>query len=419
MPVRSQPALPDATLPTKRRSTAPSKPRQPASSPRPRAARSKAQAPSAHTTPPVEQKTTEFALPPEAVRRSVAQHLLAYYRTTARKLPWRDSPTGYGVWVSEMMLQQTQVATVLPYYQRWMSRFPTLESLANATEADVLALWQGLGYYARARALHAGAQYVLRTRDGQLPRSASELRALPGIGPYTAGAIASIAFEEPAPIVDGNVIRVLCRVFGLSGSPMHQPLKSFLWQLAEALIPRNDARDFNQALMEFGAMCCTPKNPLCRECPLRKQCFAHANNAVERLPELPERPKTTQVVNVAALVRRGNQVLVGQLPANASRWASMWQFPNVNLDPQESESDGLRRALDTWFQTAGTIGARLHSLQHSVTRYRITVHLYEVTLQDEPRPGACQAVAWGDLNHLTQLAMPAAHRKLASRVLTG
>src|SRR5690606_37560916 len=126
------------------------------------------------------------------------------YRTTARKLPWRDNPTGYGVWFSEMMLQQTQVATMLPYYQRWMSRFPTLESLAKATEADVLALWQGLGYYARARALHAGAQYVLETRDGQLPRSAGELRALPGIGPYTAGAIASIAFEEPAPIVDGN-----------------------------------------------------------------------------------------------------------------------------------------------------------------------------------------------------------------------
>lgn len=398
----------------------PSPQRPTASSPRSRTSRSNAQATHTHTTPPAEAAAvTQLTLPPETVRRNVAQHLLAYYRTTARKLPWRDNPTGYGVWVSEMMLQQTQVATVLPYYQRWMSRFPTLESLAKATEADVLALWQGLGYYARARALHAGAQYVLETRDGQLPRSAGELRALPGIGPYTAGAIASIAFEEPAPIVDGNVIRVLCRVFGLTGSPMHQPLKGFLWQLAEALIPPNDARDFNQALMEFGAMCCTPKNPLCRECPLRKQCYAHTNNAVERLPALPERPKATQVVNVAALVRRGDRVLVGQLPADASRWASMWQFPNVNLDDQEPESEGLQRALRTWCGTSGHVGARLHSLQHSVTRYRITVHLYEVTLHDAPGPGLCQALVWGDHHQLTQLAMPAAHRKLASRVLAG
>lgn len=351
--------------------------------------------------------------------------LLGYYAGTARKLPWRDNPTGYAVWVSEMMLQQTQVATVLPYYQRWMARFPTLESLAHASQADVLSLWQGLGYYARARALHAGAAHVVNVRDGQLPTSAAELRALPGIGPYTAGAIASIAFEQPSPIVDGNVIRVLCRVFGLAGSPMHQPLKGFLWELAEALIPRGQARDFNQALMEFGALCCTPRSPLCQGCPLQQHCHAYKHGAVARLPELPERPKATPVVNVAALVRRGTRVLVGQLTSDAPRWASMWQFPNVDLTTSEagtateSETRAVARALEAWCGVHADIGVRLHSLQHSVTRYRITVHLYEATLEEEPTARGCQAVAWCDLGELESLAMPAAHRKLASRALTG
>lgn len=387
--------------------------------PAPPLVRPNAQAKNAKVTSRRERSPVSGApvLPDPSVRRDFAQVLLGYYRNVARKLPWRDNPTGYGVWVSEMMLQQTQVATVLPYYKRWMERFPTLESLAAAPQADVLAMWQGLGYYARARALHAGAAHVLRVHEGQLPRTANELRALPGIGPYTAGAIASIAFEQPAPIVDGNVIRVLCRVFGLRGSPMHQPLKAYLWQLAEALIPPSAARDFNQALMEFGALCCTPKNPLCNECPLKKQCRAFAERAVDRYPELPERPKVTPVVNVAALVRRGDRLLVGQLPADAPRWASMWQLPNVDLETQESEAAGLARALRTWCNTGGAPAGPRYYLQHSVTRYRITVNLLEVSLDAEPSPNYCQALLWQDARELAALAMPAAHRKLASRVL--
>lgn len=367
--------------------------------------------------PMASEVVSDLRLPSAAVRRAFSNALLAYYRAVARKLPWRDNPTAYGVWVSEMMLQQTQVATVLPYYKRWMDRFPTLESLADAPQADVLGLWQGLGYYARARALHAGAAHVLNACDGQLPRTARELQLLPGIGPYTAGAIASIAFEQPAPIVDGNVIRVLCRVFGLPGSPLHQPLKAFLWELAEALIPAGAARDFNQALMEFGALCCTPKSPLCQECPLRKQCRAFAEHAVSRYPELPDRPKTTPIVNVAALIRRDDRILVGQLPSNAPRWPSMWQLPNVNLEPQESEAAGIERALRLWCTTTGRVGARVQTLQHSVTRYRITVNLFEIELSAEPTNLYCQALVWQDLHDLSKLAMPAAHRKLATRVL--
>lgn len=364
-------------------------------------------------------ETTELRLPDATVRRTFAQLLLEYYRRTARRLPWRDNPTAYAVWVSEMMLQQTQVATVLPYYKRWMERFPSLESLAKAPQAEVLGLWQGLGYYARARALHAGAVHVFEVRDGQLPKTAAELQTLPGIGPYTAGAIASIAFEQPAPIVDGNVIRVLSRAFGLAGSPMHQPLKGFLWKLAEALVPPDSARDFNQALMEFGALCCTPKAPLCHECPLSAHCRAYTERAVHRYPELPERPKVTALVNVAALVRRGNTLLVGQLPADAPRWPSMWQLPNVNLEPNETETSGLTRALRSWCSTTGTVGARVASLQHSVTRYRITVNVFEVSIDGPPTARDCQALTWQELHGLAKLAMPAAHRKLVTRLLAG
>lgn len=358
-----------------------------------------------------------YPLPEPAARDAFAKTLLGHYRKTARKLPWRDNPTAYGVWVSEMMLQQTQVATVLPYYQRWMDRFPTLESLAQAPQSDVLGLWQGLGYYARARALHAGASHVVEKLGGELPRTAPELQQLPGIGPYTAGAIASIAFEEPAPIVDGNVIRVLSRVFGLTGSPMHQPLKGFLWQLAGALVPKTAARDFNQALMEFGALCCTPKSPLCHECPLRSQCVAYATRAVDRLPELPRRPEVTALTNVAAMIIRDDKLLVGQLPTDAPRWPSMWQLPNVNLEPQETEVQGLARVVQNWCGGRGQVAERQHSLTHSVTRYRITVNLFEVHFKGEPKSAYCQALTWTDRHGLDALAMPSAHRKLALHVL--
>jgi len=316
-----------------------------------------------------------------------------------------------------MMLQQTQVTTVLPYYQRWMRRFPTLESLAQAAEADVLAQWQGLGYYARARALHAGARQVLAVHDGRVPEHVEALRQLPGIGPYTAGAIASIAFGKPAAIVDGNVVRVLCRVFGLEGSPTHQPLRSLLWQLAEALVPVDRASEFNQALMEFGALCCTPKTPLCGQCPARKQCVAHRTQRVGQLPQLAPRPAVTQVANVAALVQRKGQVLIGQRGSDAARWPSMWQFPNVDLLPSEAPRDGVERALQQWCGVAATCGELLLSLKHSVTRYRINVSLFTSTISGAPEARGCAAARWVALHELHSLAMPAAHRKLARALL--
>ncbi len=200
-----------------------------------------------------------------------------------------------------------------------------------------------------------------------------------------------------------------------------------MWQLAEAIIPKNKARDFNQALMEFGALCCTPKTPLCIQCPAKTQCHAFKHNEVDRFPELRARPKVTQVVTVAALVRRKDQVLVAQLPASAARWANMWQFPNVDLEPDEPTGDAARRALMTWCGIDGKAKS-LRSLtsdstsepapyaevKHSVTRYRITLKLIELTSQQKPEPKACQAVMWADAEQLRALPMPAAHRRLAT-----
>jgi len=207
-----------------------------------------------------------------------------------------------------MMLQQTQVRTVIPYFQSWMQRFPNVRALANADESDVLHAWQGLGYYSRARNLRRAAQEMLRVHDGRVPERVAELLALPGIGPYSAGAIASIAYGHAEPLVDGNVIRVLSRLFALRGDPNKAPLKAELWARARALVPAEAPGDFNQSLMELGATVCTPRAPRCAACPLASHCQALARDLVETLPELPKRSKATPVHVVSAIAMRGGRV---------------------------------------------------------------------------------------------------------------
>nr|MDQ2644694.1 A/G-specific adenine glycosylase [Myxococcota bacterium] len=230
--------------------------------------------------------------------------LLRWYDRTRRELPWRETRDPYAIWVSEVMLQQTQVKTVIPYFERWLARFPGVRELSRAEEAEVLHAWQGLGYYSRARALKRAAELVVERHGGQLPSKSSELTALPGIGPYSAGAIASIAYGERVPVVDGNVIRVLTRVFALRGDPAKAPLRRELWRRAEELVPAARPGDHNQALMELGATVCVPEKPRCGECPLSEHCRGYAGGLAARLPELAPRPKPTQVPMAAAVVKR-------------------------------------------------------------------------------------------------------------------
>lgn len=342
------------------------------------------------------------------------RRLLSWYELHRRDLPWRRGGSAYAVWVSEVMLQQTRVSVVVDYFERWMRRFPTLESLARASEQDVLQIWQGLGYYSRARRLREGAQYICREHGGQLPRDVTTLLTIPGIGPYSAGAIASIAHGVRAPIVDGNVVRVLCRLFALRGDPSKRALNRALWRLAGELVPADRPADFNQALMELGATVCTPRRPTCFLCPVRGRCAARREGLVDQLPELPARSAPTEVSSAAALVCRAGRWLVVQLPPEAPRWPGMWTFPTVECGAEESPLEGARRAARELAGLQVVPGNEVSRLRHQVTRFRITLHALACAAEPgKARPVGAAAIAWKRPEELAGVPMPAAQRRLA------
>ena len=273
-----------------------------------------------------------------ALRRS----LLTWYDAHRRDLPWRRDADPYRVWVSEIMLQQTRVAAVLDHYARWMQRFPTVEALAKAREQSVLALWSGLGYYHRARRMHQAAKAIIRGRNGEFPHTAEAWRELPGIGRYTAAAIASIAFGEPVAVVDGNVERVLKRLFGGAAG------REAAWQRAESLLDRTRPGDFNQAIMELGATICTPRAPQCLLCPLYKCCQSRGADAPR-----PQAPRKRQQLQYA-LARKHNSILLVQRPADAVRMAGMWELPeNSPANPAEKALAKFRHSItDTDYEVS-------------------------------------------------------------------
>src|SRR5688572_12660509 len=243
---------------------------------------------------------------PHSMSEHISNPLLEWYRENKRDLPWRRMEgDAYAVWISEVMLQQTQVGTVIPYFERWMKRFPSLESLAAASEEDALRHWAGLGYYARARNLHRAAQIIVHDHSGQIPSDEAGLFGLPGIGRYTRGAIRSIAFNQAAPIVDANVARVLSRVYAIEGDPKSSSNQARLWELAGNLIPSGRARDFNQGLMELGALVCTPTDPACEKCPILCHCAAGNSADPTAWPQIPPGKRTVNVTHSSAVIERG------------------------------------------------------------------------------------------------------------------
>ena len=346
---------------------------------------------------------------PSALRAEIRRELLNWYRKNRRALPWRDDPSPYQVWVSEVMLQQTRVEVVRDYYARWMKTFPSLESLARASDDQVLSVWQGLGYYSRARRLLAGARYVTRECGGELPAATDELQKIPGIGPYSAGAISSIAFGAPSPIVDGNVIRVLSRLFALQGDPGRAPLKTKLWALAAELVPEGSAADFNQGLMELGALVCTPSSPTCHACPLRKKCQALKDGQVARFPELPAREKPIPVSMAVAVIRYRGRIAVDKLGVDARWWAGLHALPFDEVHGDQSP-EVVARALARSTAGVTTCEVRVLSpLNHSVTRHKIT--LTPVLLDAKKLLARGGRVKWVTKSDLGALALPAPHRK--------
>jgi A/G-specific adenine glycosylase len=344
-------------------------------------------------------------------REGLSERLVAWYDKNSRTLPFRQEPSPYAVWVSEVMLQQTRAEVVGPYFNRWMNRFPDVGTLNRASEDEVLNLWQGLGYYSRARRLQAGARYLVEMCNGELPRTPEELLKVPGIGPYSAGAIASIAYGARVPLVDGNVVRVLSRFFALRGDPARAPLKAKLWQLAAEFVPETRPGDFNQALMELGATVCVPRKPSCVVCPWQRDCAALKVGLVDSLPQLPKRAPPTPLTMIVALVVHRGRYAVQKLPATARWWGGLDAFPFSELsEGKVSDSDITAAALSiagAKRKTAVEIGS---PHLHSVTRFRIRLIPCVVPVADR---GTLQA-GWRWLlpKELTQLALPAPHRRL-------
>ncbi|MEA3408288.1 MAG: A/G-specific adenine glycosylase [Chloroflexota bacterium] len=316
--------------------------------------------------------------------QAITAKLLAWYDENRRDLPWRRTHDPYTIWVAEVMLQQTQVTTVIPYYERFLQRFPTVEALARANLDDVLALWQGLGYYARARNLHEAAKIVLQKHRGQLPQERATLKSLPGIGPYTSAALASIAFGQNVPAIDANVVRVLCRLFDYADDPRKAAGKRALRRYAEALLPQGRAGDYNQAMMELGATICT-KAPDCKVCPLSSFCEAYAKGLQAVRPVPRRRQEVPHRLFVSALTEReGRLLIVRRVPEGLL--GGLWELPGGPVREGETLQEALRRHLQEELNLQATVGAQLGVVEHAYSHFQLTVQIYEATVKGEPKP---------------------------------
>ncbi|MBA3533218.1 MAG: A/G-specific adenine glycosylase [Ardenticatenales bacterium] len=334
--------------------------------------------------------------------------LLRWYDAQARDLPWRTRPEPYAVWISEIMLQQTQVTTVTPYYERWMAQFPTVEALAAAPLESVLKAWQGLGYYARARNLHRAAQQVVGEHGGTLPSTVAALLKLPGIGRYTAGAIASIAFGQRAAALDGNLKRVFARLTALE-EPINRPTgESALWDIAEALLPEERVGDWNQALMDLGATICISGTPRCLLCPLRGLCEAQHEGRQDEIPyKVARKPRPHYTVAAGVIWDAAREkLLIAQRPED-KMLGGLWEFPGGKCEPGESLAECLQRELREELAIEVEVGEELVVVEHGYTHFSITLHALHCThMAGEPTPLAVADCRWVTLAELDAFPWP-------------
>jgi A/G-specific adenine glycosylase len=348
---------------------------------------------------------------------SLGNKLLDWYQVNARQLPWREHDDPYLVWVSEVMLQQTRVETMIPYFERWMARFPTLESLAFATQDEVLTLWEGLGYYSRARNLLQAAQIVRQKYGGQLPQDGELLRQLPGIGRYTAGAIASIAFGMDEPTLDGNIRRVLTRLFKVSFPAGSSKGEKRLWKLASENLVPGRAGEYNQALMDLGATICTPLKPLCSSCPLTENCQAFAHGVQEKLPVKTAKTPIPHHTAAAAIIQRRKQILIVQHPSKGLL-AGMWGFPGGRANPGETIINALHREIRSQLGVAVMVSDSFGVYQHAYTHFRVSLHAFLCKLSKElPRNDLQTSFAWVAVPALADFPMGKIDRQIADSLM--
>ena len=325
--------------------------------------------------------------------KALISDLLTWYDHAAASLPWRGIHDPYLIWLSEIMLQQTQVTTVIPYFERFIAAFPTVETLAAAPLGDVLKRWEGLGYYNRARNLHRAAQHITVQYDAKFPTTAAALQTLPGIGRYTAGAIASIAFGEAVPALDGNVMRVLSRLYDIADEVTSSPTQKHLWAIASELVPADRPGDYNQAIMELGRTVCKPRNPLCLVCPVSHHCLAYQRGIQNERPVKAPRQKTPHYDVAAGVIwNDSGQVLIAQRPANGLL-GGLWEFPGGKQESGESLEQCLQRELQEELAIQVDVGVLLATVRHAFTHFRITLHAFTCQYVSGP-PQALQCADW-------------------------
>jgi len=342
---------------------------------------------------------------------------MKWYRVHGRDLPWRGTADPYAIWISEIMLQQTQVATVLPYYERFLSRFPTVRDLAAAPLDDVLKAWEGLGYYARARHLHRAANEIMTRFGGKFPSRFDEILSLPGIGRSTAGAIATIALGQRYPILDGNVKRVLCRYFCVEEDPKKKEAEKKLWDYSEKLLPRDEADDYTQAIMDLGATLCIPAEPRCPLCPVRKRCKAFEKGIQERLPAKTAGKSIPERDYVAGVLFRREKVLIRRRPAEGLL-GGLWEFPGGRVDLErgdrafEKKLTGILQKEIPWMVDRW---APFGKIKHTFTHFKMTLHVFSGRVESRPGKNSDEQ-KWVAMEELSDYAFSSAHQKILSQL---
>ena len=356
--------------------------------------------------------------------RAIADELAAWHDAQQRALPWRSAPAGmrdpYAVWVSEIMAQQTRIDTVVAYYLRWMARFPTVKDLAAADQQEVLKLWEGLGYYARARNLHRAAQQVVAEHNGIIPNTRAALLRLPGIGAYTAGAILSLAYNQPEPILDGNVKRVLSRLADIDRPIEEAATLADLWALARQMVeaaPPGQAGAVNEALMELGALICVPATPRCLLCPVADHCLAAARGTQHERPVTTPKRATPHYDVAAGVIWQGtvmdSPLLIAQRPQNGML-GGLWEFPGGKLEADDASLEAcLQREIAEELAIGIAVGDRVTTVRHAYTHFRITLHVFHAThVSGDPQPIGCADWRWVTLDDLDQYPFPVTDQKV-------